>query len=379
LQSVLAETFQPLSPTAIDRIFSQCLSVHYAAKLNESTFCDWFRREQEFCQLQLTNNQSGAETTQDLSAGTVSNFVYFDASDQKMPGQLSEYLEQLRALEENIPSGTESLSKHLGDAALAWCHTICNVPIPWTGLAQSRAAHDEAAAFVAEFTARIAAAVVKNSDRADSKTLLPALACAEFATALKIARERLPSEIMPRAILLVEGVTELILLPTIARALGKSFEKQAVFLVAAGGANKLARRYQQMAQTIKLPIFSLLDADAVEQSILVKQSQRECDRLFVLEQGEIEDTLDDATFVAALNAYTQRFLASSGAIELAELRAYPRHRKVDKAKLLLRRRASMDFDKVAFAKIVTEFLHKIENIPFELRNIIDTIERSLMG
>ena len=70
-------------------------------------------------------------------------------------------------------------------------------------------------------------------------------------------------------VVLVEGITEEILLIEFAKILGLDFKKEGIFVLGAGGKNQVARKYYKLIEEIKIPIFILLDSDAIE--IVVKK------------------------------------------------------------------------------------------------------------
>ena len=90
-------------------------------------------------------------------------------------------------------------------------------------------------------------------------------------------------------VVLCEGITEEILLPEFARLYGYDFDKNGIRLIGAGGKNQVAKMYVELKQELKIPVFILLDADAVETSICIKPVLRECDCLYLIKHGEFED------------------------------------------------------------------------------------------
>lgn len=102
-------------------------------------------------------------------------------------------------------------------------------------------------------------------------------------------------------VLLCEGATEEILLPTLAKICGYDFIKNGIFLLGAGGKNQVGRKYLQMLDEINLPVFILLDLDAreIEKAILPKL--RKNDFIYLIENGEFEDILPPGLIVEAIN------------------------------------------------------------------------------
>ena len=100
--------------------------------------------------------------------------------------------------------------------------------------------------------------------------------------------------------------------------------------------------------------------------------------MFILSEGEIEDTLETEVFLDALNEYLNRSLASVSQIEYDELALHRALRKTELAARILRKRASLNFNKVDFAKIVANRIDDAARIPLELSLILETIEKTLL-
>lgn len=104
-------------------------------------------------------------------------------------------------------------------------------------------------------------------------------------------------------IIIVEGITEEILLPKFAKLCGYDFNKMGVHLISAGGKNQVVRVFYQLADILKLPMFVLLDKDAGDNYEEIKPKLRKNDRVFVLEAGEFEDILPLRLIKRTLNRY----------------------------------------------------------------------------
>ncbi len=124
-----------------------------------------------------------------------------------------------------------------------------------------------------------------------------------FQQCLQVHRHKLPANFLPTALVLVEGITERILLPYFAQICNVSLLNKGVLILPAGGANQIARKYIHWQESLKLPIFCLFDHDAgpVAQSVLPKL--RDCDAVYVLADGEIEDLMPLEFLVNRVNHY----------------------------------------------------------------------------
>jgi hypothetical protein len=253
----------------------------------------------------------------------------------------------------------------INEPALAWCQLLANSRLPWHVLSASSAQDDPRVKFVHEFMRRYKPGV---DARNDANSLKDAVLV--FDQVLREHRGNLDAAFLPNAILLVEGATELVLVPKIADCLEMSCNALGLHVIGAGGANQVAKRFEQLHRSLRLPIFCLLDKDATEQAKSIRQKLRLTDRLFVIEDGEIEDTIETTRFVALLNEYMQGALVSSKPIQNAD---FDSGRKTEVAQKLLRLKASLDFDKVKFAGLIAQSMKNRNDIPLPLRHIFDNI------
>ncbi len=190
-----------------------------------------------------------------------------------------------------------------------------------------------------------------------------------FRSLLKRGRKALPSSFQPELILLVEGVTEAILIPRFAKLL--SADLDALVIIACGGANQLLRKYIALVDITPLPICCLIDKDADEQIAMVQQIHRpDKDAIHVWREGEIEDALG----IDILLRYLNLFLSENGAsspVSLGEMASRGSH-SVDLDRLW-RARGLGDFDKVGFARYVADHI-VAEEIPQQVRQLIGTLK-----
>ena len=102
-------------------------------------------------------------------------------------------------------------------------------------------------------------------------------------------------------ILLCEGATEEILLEELCKICGYDFKKEGIYVLGAGGKNQVARKYYSMIEEIKIPIFILLDSDAIQTQELILPKLRTQDRIYIIKCGEFEDILPKNLIINALN------------------------------------------------------------------------------
>jgi hypothetical protein len=211
---------------------------------------------------------------------------------------------------------------------------------------------------------------------------------AEFCKLLRAARSRLPGNFQPSLLVLVEGITETILLPRFLylssaaahkrenrQEAGKTPEPAAMF-IACGGANQLLRKYLHWQDVSGLPILCVVDHDATEQIQTIRDTLREIDHLHVWSVGEIEDTFSREFMVASLNAY----LPSLGAADLLNYEdLQPGVRRTELLDRLWRDRGLGDFDKVGFAEFQVPRLKQVQDIPVEGRRLMETLRQMTGG
>jgi len=176
-------------------------------------------------------------------------------------------------------------------------------------------------------------------------------------------------------ILLVEGQTEVILLPALAKLLNIDLIEISAYIDACGGAQQVTKQYLNLRDTVSLPILCLLDGDAIEQSELISDSLRDCDRLLTLRKGEIEDLFSQETIFRCMQLYVSE-MGYLDSIQFEDLRIHQEsapedkiRRRVEMLDRLCRSRGLGDFDKVAFAKILSEKISKSE-VPEEAKIIL---------
>jgi hypothetical protein len=176
-----------------------------------------------------------------------------------------------------------------------------------------------------------------------------------FQKALKQWRNNLPGHSLPELIVLVEGPTEIILLPLLALRLGIDLNALGAMLIAAGGANQVAKKYAQLKEIVAIPIFCLLDRDAEQQKNLIAGQLRSEDYLYTLKEGEIEDLIRMDSFVPLINRYL--VTGQYGALGLEPVQESdfePGLSRTAVLERLWRQRNLGKFDKVGFARFIAE-------------------------
>lgn len=255
----------------------------------------------------------------------------------------------------NLSRGQVRWLQHCAIATPNW--SLLKNSGPWSGVAL--------AIFLAEALQQIER---QFSDGTIFDTKSFAFAQAQFTKLLKTMRPELPGTFLPNAIVIVEGPTEEVLLPRFGQILGVNFQAEAIMVVSAGGAKQVAKRYLLLRDLVAIPIVCILDRDAEEQAALIADTIRDCDRLFVLQAGEIEDTFSAQTFTRHLNRYLESFPGSVQTIQEGDVPAGV-SRKAVLAKLWKARKLG-DFDKIAFAESIAHSLDTAGDVPVEFVQIL---------
>ncbi len=165
-------------------------------------------------------------------------------------------------------------------------------------------------------------------------------------------------------VLLVEGITEEILLPEFAKCLDFDFKKNGIFVISAGGKNQVVKYFYRFAQCLKIPIYVLLDSDAQENFAQIKPRLREGDYVHVISKGEFEDILPKTLVKKAINSETENIsMGDTAALEGATS-------TVEFLEDFFRNRGHHEFKKAEFAQFVKENISTSADISDEIKEII---------
>lgn len=171
-------------------------------------------------------------------------------------------------------------------------------------------------------------------------------------------------------VLLVEGITEEILLPAFSKFLGYDFYAKGIQIIPAGGKNQVVKMYYELSQELKIPIFVLLDKDAEENIQQIKPRLRKQDKIHLVSCGEFEDLLPKNLIVKTVNSHFENFLT----ITEDDLR-----QNLPTAKILeeiFKTKGLHEFKKAEFAKLVKALIKNSTDISDEIKNIIKEIQQN---
>lgn len=171
-------------------------------------------------------------------------------------------------------------------------------------------------------------------------------------------------------VVIAEGATEETLLPEFAKRCGYDFDKEGIYVLSAGGKNQVVKLYYQLVESLKLPIFVLLDKDAKENLEEIQPKLRDIDKIHLLDCGEFEDLLP----IKLVERTLDYELKNISMLEKEKLNEdIPRVKFLEE---VFKTRGMHEFKKVEFAQMVKKNIKSDEDISPEVVEIIDEIRLS---
>lgn len=168
-------------------------------------------------------------------------------------------------------------------------------------------------------------------------------------------------------VILVEGITEETLLPVFARFLGYDFYKKGIQIISAGGKNQVVKKYYELANELKIPIFVLLDKDAEENIAQISPKLRSNDRIHLVSCGEFEDLLPKSLIIKTVNSHFKNFLTVTDNDFDINI---PTAKNLEE---IFKKKGLHEFKKAEFAKLVKEKISANADVSEEIKIIIDEI------
>lgn len=172
-----------------------------------------------------------------------------------------------------------------------------------------------------------------------------------------------------KRLVIVEGITEEILLPVFAKKLNMSFEENGIYILGAGGKSKSPALYMKLKDKVKIPVTLLFDNDAKEICDLLKNKLEPKDNIILIGNGEFEDILSVNLIKRSLNCEYE----PATPIILEELRIH--NKMCENIEEFYRTRHLGEFKKSKLSKVIannikynTDITDEIKNIIFELTN-----------
>lgn len=171
-------------------------------------------------------------------------------------------------------------------------------------------------------------------------------------------------------VIICEGITEETLLPEFAKLLNYDFDKNGVHIISAGGKNQVVKTYYHLIESLKLPIFILLDKDAEENLQAVQTKLRAIDTCYILNSGEFEDMLP-------LNLIKRTVEYASQNLSLLDLEKLDdKLPMVKQLEEIFRTRGLHEFKKAEFANHLKANIKTKADLSDEIIEIINKIANS---
>lgn len=180
-------------------------------------------------------------------------------------------------------------------------------------------------------------------------------------------REKYSLKFPIKKLLIVEGITEEILLPVFARQLKHSFEKEGIYVMGAGGKSKSPSLYLQLKNRLKIPITLLFDADANEIYEKLNKCLLKKDSAYIIEKGEFEDILSLNLIKRSLN---REYLPATP-IALKELRLYKK--MCMNIEEFYKSRKLGEYKKAKLSKIIAKNVKYKSDITTDIKELISVI------
>lgn len=170
-----------------------------------------------------------------------------------------------------------------------------------------------------------------------------------------------------KKLLIVEGITEEILLPVFAYKLGMNFDDLGIFILGAGGKSKSPSIYIELKDKLNIPVVLLFDKDAVEIAEQLKKIILPKDKILLLQQGEFEDILSLNLIKRTLNNEYQPVTKLS----FSELQQS--NRMTVNIEEFYKRRHLGEFKKSKFSKMVSMNIRYRTDISDEIKTLIEQV------
>jgi len=169
-------------------------------------------------------------------------------------------------------------------------------------------------------------------------------------------------------VVIVEGITEEILLPSFSKFLGYDFLKYGINIIPAGGKNQVVKLYYKYSEMLKIPIFILLDKDAVDNVEAINHKLRKQDKVYLLNSGEFEDLLPKELILKTINSH----LRNLSSVSLEELDGSDRMVKI--LEEIFKTKGIHEFKKAEFASLVNKQIKSESDISEEILLIVKAIK-----
>lgn len=170
-----------------------------------------------------------------------------------------------------------------------------------------------------------------------------------------------------KKLIIVEGITEEILLPVFANRIHYDFNKYGIYVLGAGGKSKSPSLYLKLKEKLNIPVILLFDDDAKEICTTLSDILLKKDKYIIIENGEFEDILSKNTIKRTLNSEYE----PATPIVAEDLRKYDR--MCLNIENFYRTRHLGEFKKSKFAKLIAQNIKYETDITKEIKEILSKI------
>ena len=170
-------------------------------------------------------------------------------------------------------------------------------------------------------------------------------------------------------LVLAEGSTEELLLPAVAKVLGVNPNYEGILIQSVGGKNQMLQQYVTYLERLAVPITIVMDRDALPLQPDLDYYRRSQDRLFILEEGEMEDLYDRELIVKTVNEH----YAPSRPLTLALLQEWKGRSQVKTLQTVWQELGLGLFDKIEFAQALVETMNHEKWISPPMKQLVSDI------
>lgn len=171
-----------------------------------------------------------------------------------------------------------------------------------------------------------------------------------------------------KKLILCEGITEEILLPEFAKICDFDFSDYGIYIISAGGKNQVVKYFYDFVNSLRIPIFVLLDSDADENYNQILPKLRTIDKIHIIKGGEFEDILPRSLIFKTID-YTTKNISTP----LKNIDDYDS--TVEFLEEFYRHRGLHEFKKSEFAQNVKSNIHDKSDLSQEILEIFEELSR----
>ncbi len=193
-------------------------------------------------------------------------------------------------------------------------------------------------------------------------------ALSKIGTNIQIERYKKGFKFPIETVILAEGATEETLLPEFAKFCNFDFNKNGIHIIPAGGKNQVVKLYYELSETLKIPMFILLDKDGEKNAQEIQSKLRSQDYIYIIKSGEFEDILSKSLVERALNTALENISESCENME--EIAGH----RVEYLEEIFKKRGMHEFKKVEFSQLIKSQLKTSKDLTSEIIEIINKIK-----